>query len=176
MTLKNRRDTEYAKKRKREVMRRIKGIFTVLLLAILFLGAGLLHPTLAYKVANNSTVQSVTDAQSLVERGRKLYAAERFAEAAAIWQQAISAFKVSGDKLQQAMTLGNLSLTYQKLGRWNEAQGAINESLNLLGYNQQNNSSIKNPQVFAQILDIKGRLQLSQSKSEDSFKYLATGC
>lgn len=168
MALINRRNTKYAKKRKREVIRRIKHIFTVLLLAVLFLTAGLLHPTLAYKVANNSTVQRVTDAQNLVERGRKLYAAERFAEAAAIWQQAISAFKVSGDRLSSAMTLGNLSLTYQKLGQWNQAQSAIDESFNLLGYNLSNNSSIKNPQVFAQILDIQGKLQLSLSKSQDA--------
>lgn len=168
MALINRRNTKYAKKRKREVIRRLKRIFSVLLLAVLFLTAGLLHPTLAYKVANNSTLQRVTDAQNLVERGRKLYAAERFAEAAAIWQQAISAFNVSGDRLSSAMTLGNLSLTYQKLGQWNKAQSAINESFNLLGYNLENNSSIKNPQILAQILDIQGKLQLSLSKSQDA--------
>lgn len=168
MALINRRNTKYAKKRKREVIRRLKRIFSVLLLAVLFLTTGLLHPTLAYKVANNSTVQRVTDAQNLVERGRKLYAAERFAEAAAIWQQAISAFKVSGDRLSSAMTLGNLSLTYQKLGQWNQAQSAIDESFNLLGYNLENNSSIKNPQIFAQILDIQGKLKLSLSKPQDA--------
>ena len=88
-----------------------------------------------------------------------------------MWQRAISAFKNSGDELQQAATLGNLSLAYQQLGQWNEAQTAITQSLNLLGYTQQqqeNHSSIKNPQILAQILDIQGRLHLVQNKPEDA--------
>jgi hypothetical protein len=35
--------------------------------------------------AENSIVQSLPDAQNLLEQGRKLYEAERFTEAAAIW-------------------------------------------------------------------------------------------
>ncbi len=152
-------------------LRRIKGIFFILLLSTTFLCTGLLHPTWAYKFVNNSTVQSITDTQDLVERGKQLYAAERFAEAVKVWQQAISGFKAKVDELQQAATLGNLSLAYQQLGQWNEAQIAITQSLNLLGYTQQqqeNHSSIKNPQILAQILDIQGRLQLAQNKPEDA--------
>ena len=152
-------------------LRRIKRIFFILLLSITFLCTGLLHPTWAYKVANNSTVQSITSTQDLVERGKQLYAAERFAEAVTMWQRAISAFKNSGNELQQAATLGNLSLGYQQLGQWNEAQIAISQSLNLLGYTQkqqENHSSIKNPQILAQILDIQGRLHLVQNKPEDA--------
>lgn len=152
-------------------LRRIKRIFLILLLSITFLSTGLLHPTWAYKVANNSTVQSITDTQDLVERGKQLYVAERFAEAVTMWQRAISAFQENGDELQQAATLGNLSLAYQQLGQWNEAQIAISQSLNLLGYTQQqqeNHSSIKNPQILAQILDIQARLYLAQNKPENA--------
>ncbi|MDJ0734862.1 MAG: CHAT domain-containing protein [Nostocaceae cyanobacterium] len=152
-------------------LRRIKGIFFILLLAITFLFTGLLHPTWAYKVANNSTVQSVPGTQNLVERGKQLYAIERYAEAVKIWSKAISAFTANRDELQQAMTLGNLSLAYQQLGQWSEAQIAITQSLNLLGYTQQqqkNHSSIKNPQILAQILDIQGRLHLAQNKPENA--------
>ncbi|MEM1391714.1 MAG: CHAT domain-containing protein [Cyanobacteria bacterium P01_H01_bin.150] len=178
MALTNRREILYKRRKKGKTisfskfsLRRIKRIFFILLLAITFLSTGLLHPTSAYKVTNSSTVESINDTQDLVERGKQLYEAERFAEAVKVWQQAISVFKASRDVLQQAATAGNLSLAYQQLGQWNEAQIAINQSLNLLGYTQkqpENYSSINNPQILAQILDIQGRLHLAQNKPEDA--------
>jgi CHAT domain-containing protein/uncharacterized protein HemY len=169
--------------RKKSRFRRIKRLFSLLLLLAMFLGAGLLPPTFAYMTAENSTVQSLPDAQNLFEQGRKFYEAERFAEAATIWQQAVSAFKANGDELSLAMTLGNLSLAYQQLGQWTEAESAITDSLNLLGYSEQRgtgereNSLIPNPkskipnlQILAQALDIQGRLQLALAKAEDALK------
>ncbi len=175
--------------RKKSRFRRIKRLFSLLLLFAMFLGAALLPPTFAYMTAENSTVQSLPDAQNLFEQGRKFYEAERFAEAATIWQQAVTAFKANGDELSLAMTLGNLSLAYQQLGQWTEAQQAIRnaiaslnaDSLNLLGYSEQRgtgereNSLIPNPkskipnlQILAQALDIQGRLQLALAKAEDA--------
>ncbi|MBN3905586.1 MAG: CHAT domain-containing protein [Nostoc sp. NMS1] len=148
--------------RKKSRLRKIKGLLSVLLLLAMFLGAGLLPPTFAHITAEKSIVQSLPNAQNLVEQGRKYYEAERFAQAATFWQQAISAFKANKDQLGQAMTLGNLSLTYQQLGRWAEAEDAITQSLNLL--QTQKDSS----QVLAQLLDIKGRLLLIQNKAEDA--------
>ena len=177
--------------RKKSRFRKIKRLFSLLLLFAMFLGAGLLPPTFAYMTAENSTVQSLPDAQNLFEQGRKFYEAEWFAEAATIWQQAVTAFKANGDELSLAMTLGNLSLAYQQLGQWTEAEGAIRnaiaslnaQSLNQLGYPDQRNtgerenslipnpkSKIPNPQILAQALDIQGRLQLALSKAEDALK------
>ncbi|WP_414585570.1 CHAT domain-containing protein [Scytonema sp. PCC 10023] len=153
--------------RKKFRFRRIKRLLSVLLLLAMFLGAGLLPPTFAYMTGENSIVQSLPDAQNLVEQGRKLYEAERFAEAVASWQQAISAFKANGDVLRQAMTLGNLSLAYQQLGQWTEAEKAIAQSLNIL-QTAQNIDTKDRSQILAQALDIKGRLQLAQSKAEDA--------
>ncbi|AUB40086.1 Tetratricopeptide [Nostoc flagelliforme CCNUN1] len=104
-------------------------------------------------------------AQSLLEQGSKFYEAERFAEAATFWQQGISAFKTNGDELRQAIALGNLSLAYQQLGQWSEAETAIAQSLNLL---QTAKDTKDSSQILAQVLDIKGRLQLAQSKAEDA--------
>ncbi|WP_219889017.1 hypothetical protein, partial [Chroococcidiopsis cubana] len=53
----------------------------------------LLPPTLASITKENSTVQSLPDAQKWVEQGRKFYEVEQYAQAAAIWQQAVAAFK-----------------------------------------------------------------------------------
>jgi CHAT domain-containing protein/tetratricopeptide (TPR) repeat protein len=153
--------------RKKFRFRRIKRLLSVLLLLAMFLGAGLLPPTFGHMTAEKSAVQSLPDAQNLVEQGRKLYETERFAEAAASWQQAISAFKANGDELRQAITLGNLSLAYQQLGQWTQAEKAIAQSLNIL-QTAQNIDAKDRSQILAQALDIKGRLQLAQSKAEDA--------
>lgn len=113
----------------------------------------------------------------MVEEGKKFYEAERFAEAAATWQQAISAFKVNGDELKQAMTLSNISLAYQQLGQWTEAESVIRkaiaslhaQSLKIL---QTAPNTKDRSQILAQTLDIKGRLQLTVSKAEDALTTL----
>jgi CHAT domain-containing protein len=82
------------------------------------------------------------------------------------------------------MTLSNLSLTYQQLGLWSEAQQAIADSLKLLqsGENASNlpkggtsersgaSSSATLSQILAQTLDIQGRLQLSLGQPEQALK------
>ena len=153
--------------RKKSRLRKIKRLLSVLLLLAMFLGAGLLPPTFAHVTAENSSVQSLLDAQNLLEQGSKFYGAERFAEAATSWQKSISAFKANEDELRQAIALGNLSLAYQQLGQWSEAETAIAQSLNLLK-TAQNIDSKDSSQILAQVLDIKGRLQLAQSKAEDA--------
>ncbi|QDL07388.1 hypothetical protein DP113_05210 [Brasilonema octagenarum UFV-E1] len=160
---------------KKSKFRRIKHFLSVLLLLAMFLGAGLLSPTFAHMTEKNSIVQTLPNAQNLLEQGRKLYEAERFAEASAIWQQAISAFKANGDELRLAMTLGNLSLAYQQLGQWTDAESAIRlaiaslhaQSRNLLK-TSSNRNTLEHSQILAQVLDIQGRLQLALSKAEDA--------
>jgi len=151
--------------RKKSRLRKIKRFLSVLLLLAMFLGAGLLPPTFAHVTAENSSLQKLSYAQSLLEQGSKFYEAERFAEAATSWQQGISAFKANEDELRQAIALGNLSLAYQQLGRWSDAETAIAQSLNLL---QTAKDTKDSSQILAQVLDIKGRLQLAQSKAEDA--------
>lgn len=114
-------------------------------------------PVLA-KVATPNT--PVTSTVSPIEQGKILYDAGRFAEAVQILQQAVQEYRQKGENLKLAATLSNLSLAYQQLGAWNEAQQAITESLNLLAGKEAN------LQVLAQALDIQGRLQLAMGKAE----------
>lgn len=113
-------------------------------------------PVLA-KVASNTQLISTV---SLIEQGKSLYDAGRFAEAVQILQQVVQEYRQNGDNLKLAATLSNLSLAYQQLGAWDQAQQAITDSLNLLQTKEQN------PQVLAQALDIQGRLQLTMGKPE----------
>ena len=153
--------------RKKSRLGKIKRFLNVLLLLPMFLGTLLLPPTFAHITSENSSVQHLPDTQNLVEQGRKFYEIEQYAQAAKIWEQAISVFKGNGDELRQAIALGNLSLAYQQLGQWSEAEGVIAQSLNLLKTTQNINAKERS-QILAQALDIKGRLQLAQNKAEDA--------
>ncbi len=101
--------------------------------------------------------------QDLVQQGKTLYEAGQFAEAVKVLQQAAAAFRASGDGLREAMTLSNLSLAYQQLGLWTEAEKAIAQSLNLL---QNLDNSKERSAILAQTLDVQGQLQLALSKAE----------
>nr|WP_242040424.1 CHAT domain-containing protein [Anabaena subtropica] len=144
-------------------MRKIKGkLVKFLRLSLCFLLALLCtvnSPVLA-RVATPTNTSQVTSTISLVEQGKALYDAGRFAEAVQILQQAAQEYRQKGDNLKLAATLSNLSLAYQQLGEWNQAQQAITDSLNLLAGKEQN------LQVLAQSLDIQGRLQLAMGKPE----------
>ncbi|MEH1902578.1 MAG: CHAT domain-containing protein [Nostoc sp.] len=99
---------------------------------------------------------------SLLQQGKVLYNTGNFAKAVEVLQQAVQRYKQQGESLRLAATLSNLSLAYQQLGAWNQAQQAITESLNLLKGQDEN----QNLQIFAQSLDIQGRLQLTMGRTE----------
>ncbi|MEH2422187.1 MAG: CHAT domain-containing protein [Nostoc sp.] len=105
----------------------------------------------------------VTHTQSLVEQGKTFYEAGQFAEALKVLEQAAIDFRNSGDKLNQAMVLSNLSLTYQQLGQVTEAEKAITQSLNLLPSLDTSKDYFA---IMAQALDVQGKLQLMQGQTE----------
>lgn len=103
---------------------------------------------------------------SVLEQGKILYDRGQFSEAIKVLQQAAAAFKTSRDGLQEAMTLSNLSLAYQQLGLWAEAEEANAQSLKLLQSGENTGSSGERSQLIAQALDVQGQLQLSQGQAE----------
>ncbi|MBD1929955.1 CHAT domain-containing protein [Trichocoleus sp. FACHB-90] len=103
---------------------------------------------------------------STLQQGKKLYETSQFTAAVTSWQQAASAFQASGDVLNQAMALSNLSLAYQQLGQWKEATQAITESLNLLQTEPNTHASTERLEILAPSLDIQGHLQLLQGQAE----------
>ncbi len=64
--------------------------------------------------------------------GRELYLNEQFAEAVVQWQMIAEAYAAQQQLLGRAGALSNLSLSYQQLGQWKNAQRAIAESLRLI--------------------------------------------
>ncbi len=114
-----------------------------------------------------SYVQTNQIASSDLEQaGTKLYREGRFAEAATAFQEAAQTYEAQGNSLRQALNLSNLSLAYQQLGLWSQAEAAIDQSLEIL---QANNSPNSN-QIAAQSLNIQGKLQFSQGKVESALE------
>ncbi len=112
---------------------------------------------------NSAISNQPQDGKELELLARQRYAAGEFAEAAKYWQQAVSAFEVKGDWLNQAIALSNLSLTYQQFGRWEEANSAIAKSLSLLPLESKATSPAE-LKAIAQTLDIQANGQWEQGQ------------
>ena len=119
------------------------------------------------------TINTSATTQQLLEQGEALYQAGRFSEAIAILQQAANRFQQQNNNLGQAAALTNLSVVYEKLGAWKEADAAVNNSLNLLGWDDSSQNVKLNAkselwEIIAQTLDIKASLLLKQGKADAS--------
>lgn len=117
---------------------------------------------------SNSAVPNQLDAiqtQNSVQQGTSLYEAGKFAAAVKAFQAAATTFKATGNRLGEAVALSNISLAYQQLGQWSQANQAITQSLKLLQPGRIDTST-EQAQIFAQVLDIQGRLHLARGQAE----------
>ncbi len=103
-------------------------------------------------------LEKIAEKSNLIQQGRELYQAQRYVEAINIWQLVL---KAETNSSSQATVLNYLSLAYQQLGQWQQANETISSSLNLIQNLQQ-----PTPLLLAQALNIQGSLQLAQGKPE----------
>ncbi|PZD74078.1 hypothetical protein C1752_01137 [Acaryochloris thomasi RCC1774] len=109
----------------------------------------------------------VVQFNDLDQQGKDLFERKKFAEAASVLEQAVDSHKAKGDHVSQAVTLSNLSLVYEQLGQWPQANHAIAMSVNLLKADGLEPDTSLLP-TLAQALNIQGRLQLSQGKAQEA--------
>ena len=149
-------------------IRMYRQILKLIILALLGLSTILTIPTLSAQPTE--TITQPPNAQELLQQGIKLYEGENFSAAVEIWQKAADTFAIQGDTLNQALVLSNLSLSYQHLGQWQEAETAIERSINLL----KNSNTINNTQIYSEIIakafNTQGRLQWVKGELEESIK------
>ena len=138
--------------------------FFILTIAVCFIVVTA-SPVIA-QIKDTSIIQTQDNNLQLVARAKKLYQLGRFTGAVEIWQQASDGFAAVGDKANQAMSLSNLSLTYQKLGQWNAAREAITKSINLLQPSSEENQL----KILAQSLSIQGKLQLTTGDANSALQ------
>jgi CHAT domain-containing protein len=110
---------------------------------------------------------SVANPIQQVQQGKALYQSGKFTEAVPVWQQVASGFASQGDLINQAMALSNLSLVYQELEQWQEADRAIGASLEILKLQPQTQ---ERERILAQTLDIQGRSQLATGKASQALE------
>ncbi len=126
-------------------------------------------PVLSYP----STVKPIPQDWSvseLVEQGRAFYTKGQFNQAATTWEQAAQAYQSQGDRLYQAMALSYLSLAYQKLQQWFDAEDAIAFSLNLLETGSDLSNTPDYQQIQAQALNTLGSLELALGQPDTALE------
>ncbi len=107
----------------------------------------------------------IAESTTLIEQGKERYQAAQFTEAVALLQQAAETYQQEGKPLNRSLALNYLSLAYQELGRWEDAESAIVTSLSLLPDTGSHNEII---QLRAQVLSTQGQLQLALGQAEDA--------
>ena len=141
-------------------------IVRLFLLSVLALTITLCVPALsAQRVERTSeALTQASNAHLLLQQGIELYNAEQFSEATVVFGQAASAFVSQRDSLNQALVLRYLSLAYQHLGQWSEAEGAISQSLKLLDNQKGTAPAQAYLDVLAKALNTLGRLQWAKGQ------------
>lgn len=136
------------------------------LLCVLVSASGVMGMTIVSSPAASPSEATLaqTTPQGTLQQGRSLYEAGQFAAAAEILEQAVESYRTQGDATSEAIALANLSLVYQQLGQWTEAETAIATSLERL----RSSNSTNRLTTEAQILDVQGRLQLAQGQADNA--------
>ena len=108
-------------------------------------------------------IQNTNSPVTLLEQGKQLYDAGRFAEAAQVWEKAAFAFEQRGERHNQAISYNYLAIVYQDLGQWKAAQKASTQALNLL-------PSTDAPLLYAQVLNTQGSIELNTGHAETALE------
>ena len=112
---------------------------------------------------------STAEAQSsLIEQGRGAFQLGQYTEAGRLWSLAVEDYQNHQDVWNQALSLSYLSSAYQKLGNWDSARDAVEDSLSLL-----NTLSLENANYYpllAQNLNTQGSLYLAMGQPEQAYQ------
>ncbi|MBD2095818.1 CHAT domain-containing protein [Trichocoleus sp. FACHB-591] len=148
---------------------RSRHLLPILLCALLRLGFVLGVPALSVQPPIAPVTEIIAqspNAHASLKQGIDRYEAGQFTAALESWQQALGRFKSQSDRLNEALVLSNLSLAYQQLGRWQEAEEAVAQSLAIL--RQEKQSDALYLEVLAKALNTQGRLQWSRGELQDA--------
>ncbi|MGJ3249111.1 MAG: CHAT domain-containing protein [Elainellaceae cyanobacterium] len=102
--------------------------------------------------------------------GIEHFQAERFTEAIASWHQALSAYTLEEDELHQALLLSNLSLAYQHLGQWQDADDTLHQSLAFFEQHTPDSRSNVEWEYYAKALNAQGWYFWRRGQSESALQ------
>ncbi len=123
----------------------------------------------AAAIAQNKNISNASQQQARLgsdSQAVSLYNKKQFEQAAKLFEQAGRDYQAAKNPIQQALSLSNLSLCYQQLGRWDDASRVITESIKLLNTTEAEGKV----SVLAQSYDIQGELQLARGQGDAALK------
>jgi CHAT domain-containing protein len=124
-------------------------------------------PSLGHSVFYSGKIDRVflaiaaTPTENLLDQGRQAYAAQRFTEAVAAWEEATRLF--SNQPLKQALALSYLTAAYQQLSQWDTADRSITRSLERLATVPDSAQKLA---VRAQVHNTLGSLQFARGQTQ----------
>ena len=170
-----------------QIINKKKLIFLLMLAIATYCSITIIQPVIATRnqTADNpnlSTQLSQSNQPSLLEQGSRLYAQGNLTEAVATWQKALFTYRLRQNtiteklraQLNEALCLNYLSMAYQELGEWDQAQETIAQSANLL--DRQLLASKEGLAIAARISNTQGSLQLAMGNPQaalDNWKIAA---
>ncbi|MEO0933339.1 MAG: tetratricopeptide repeat protein [Cyanobacteria bacterium J06641_2] len=113
-----------------------------------------------------AATQNGVDASGLMQEGKKLYEGGNFRDAVTAWKKAFRAYQQQQDKVNQALALNNLSLTYQESGQWKDAEVVISRALDIVRSVPEKQNNYARSNAYAQVLDTKGHLEYVQGQTQ----------
>ncbi|MBV6625891.1 MAG: CHAT domain-containing protein [Rivularia sp. (in: Bacteria)] len=105
---------------------------------------------------------------SIEQQARSHFNKGEFSQAVQLFQESMQKYAASGNITRQALSLSNLSLSYQQLGQWNNASDSITKAINLL--KDINNPNNQTDLALAQAFDIQGSLQLARGQANPALE------
>ncbi len=122
----------------------------------------------------NRITQELPNTSNLIQQGKNYYQNGQYTEAARVWENALKSYEAKKEVVNQVQVLNYLASVYKDLGKTQQSQTTITESLNLI-------KSFKKPErqsnlLLAQALNTQGTIQLLQGQTEtaiDTWKQAA---
>ncbi|OAB62460.1 hypothetical protein AY599_21770 [Leptolyngbya valderiana BDU 20041] len=133
---------------------------------VLFLAAwlfGVAVPPLLAANARSVIVEPSAAATPWLEQGRRHYESGRLSEAIDAWQQAATLSDRQGAFLDAVLAHSYLSLAYQDLGHWRQAEVLLDRAIEAIDPTRDDSRASA---VYAQAFNILGNFQLNLGRAE----------
>ena len=101
-----------------------------------------------------------------IEQAEQLYQQNQYPEAVDLLKTAIKQYQRQGDVVGSVVATRNLALIYQKLGEWEQAKTTIAQAEKAIAAIDEPTKS----QLLAQVLEVKGQVELSLGRSQNALK------
>ncbi|MDJ0591698.1 MAG: tetratricopeptide repeat protein, partial [Pleurocapsa sp. MO_226.B13] len=103
--------------------------------------------------------------QTIEQEAQQLYQQNQYPEAIALIKTAIKQYQKQDDRVGMAIATRNLALIYQKLGAWEQAETTLARGTKII---DSIDSEPEKSQLLAQILEVKGQVELSLGRSQNA--------